>query len=213
MKFQEYKDDKNWLQNIEKTIVEIINTTKDTPDICICGGHTIIPVLDMIQKTFQNTKINFYLSDERYVGLDDKHSNYKLISQYLTSKKFTIHHFDTSLPIRKCIKVYNDKIQKINFDLTLLSIGPDGHIASIFPRSKAIHSNNLVEATTTSKFDIKNRLTLTIKKLKSSKNIILLAKNRPETIKKIIYKQRINQSLPGKIIFNLKNTKFFWKNY
>ncbi len=80
-------------------------------------------------------------------------------------------------------KYFNGK--KISFDLTLLGVGNDGHIASLFENN--INKKNKKNVDFVIKKDFK-RITLTIKCINNSKNIFLWApgKKKNNIIKNII---------------------------
>jgi len=77
---------------------------------------------------------------------------------------------------KKIKKYFNGK--KISFDLTLLGVGNDGHIASLFKNN--INKINKKNVDFVIRKDFK-RITLTIKCINNSKNIFLWA---PEKRKK-----------------------------
>ena len=84
---------------------------------------------------------------------------------------------------KKIKKYFNGK--KISFDLTLLGVGNDGHIASLFENN--INNKNKKNVDFVIKKDFK-RITLTIKCINNSKNIFLWApgKKKNNIIKNII---------------------------
>ncbi|MFA6991960.1 MAG: 6-phosphogluconolactonase [Candidatus Gracilibacteria bacterium] len=187
-------------------------STKKSPKtihIALSGGKTPIPFYKDLAKS-KNTdfsKIEFYIVDERYVSLKNAKSNFKMINSTLISKikcrKF--HYFDTSLPIEKAIKAYEKEVGKVRFDMAVLGIGDDGHFASIFPKSKAITSKKSVEHTQTKKFEVKDRLTLTAKKILQSKQILVLLKNKPSVLKELVNKTKTIQEFPAHILKKHKN--------
>ena len=77
---------------------------------------------------------------------------------------------------KKISKDYEKKIKKyflnkkISFDLTLLGVGEDGHIASLFNKNIAIKTNKSVDFVKRKDFF---RITLTLKSLNNSKSIFL----------------------------------------
>lgn len=178
MKITICKTEKEFIKKSLEEIVQTFQANKKNYHIALSGGSTPIPIykaLATLALPFEKT--HFYQTDERFVPVTHKDSNQKMIKSFL---KKNFHTFDVSLPITKSLKAYSE-ILPSKFDLTILGIGPDGHIASLFPSSKALTSKANVAHTTTNQFAIKDRLTLTFPPILSSKKILVLLKS-PEKL-------------------------------
>lgn len=94
------------------------------------------------------TRIEFFWADERAVPPDDPESNYALASRLLLTPARVpaerIHRMPGELPdldsaarraADELISVAGDPPQ---LDLAVLGVGPDGHIASIFPTDEQV---------------------------------------------------------------------------
>ena len=126
-------------------------------------------------------KIDFFIGDERYVKENSKFSNINMCKKYFLDK---IKIFDSQIykistnekSVKKDTQNYEKKIKKyflnkkISFDLTLLGVGEDGHIASLFNKNIAIKTNKSVDFVKRKDFF---RITLTLKSLNNSKSIFL----------------------------------------
>ena len=141
-------------------------------------------------------KIDFFISDERYVNKNSKNSNIKMCKKYLFDKikisKNQIYEISTDkMSVEKSVLDYENKIKKyflkrkVCFNLTLLGMGKDGHIASLF-------KNNIRKETKNNVISVKKkdflRISLSLKCINSSKTIFLWTpgKSKSNIIKKVL---------------------------
>jgi 6-phosphogluconolactonase len=163
----------------------------------LTGGNSPIKLYKKLSKTkkIQWKKIDFFIGDERYVNLNSKNSNINLCKKYLlnkveVSKKQIFNISTNSKSILQDTKNYEKKIKKyfnnkkIKFDLVLLGIGNDGHIASLFKNNIDLKNHKNVSFVKKKDFD---RITLTINSINKSKLIFLWApgKIKYKIVKKI----------------------------
>ena len=169
----------------------------------LTGGNSPIKLYEYLakNKSINWNKIDFFIGDERYVKETSKYSNIKMCKKYLLNK---INISDnqiykictTDKSIKKSSKRYEQKIKKyflnkkICFDLVMLGVGKDGHIASLFKNNVNKKSNKYVDIVKRKDF---SRITLTLKCLNSSKSIFLWApgKKKSNIIKKILADKKL----------------------
>jgi 6-phosphogluconolactonase len=121
-------------------------------------------------------KIYFFWGDERHVPPDHPDSNYRMAYEAMLSKVpvpkeniFRIHGEEKDAGV--AATAYEQDLRKFfglksgefpRFDLALLGLGPEGHIASLFPDSMALNERQrLVVANWVEKFKT-YRITLTL---------------------------------------------------
>jgi 6-phosphogluconolactonase len=83
-------------------------------------------------------KVDVYWGDERCVPLDDPDSNYRLAREALLDR---VGAANATYPMRcdEGADAYQLRLGELGrFDLVHLGLGPDGHTASLFPRSAAL---------------------------------------------------------------------------
>ena len=138
-------------------------------------------------------------------------SNYRLVYDNLLNKikidnKNVYSLITDNSTIKKTVKEYQKSIKryfkkrKISFDIFLLGMGDDGHVASIFPKSKELRKKFIVSYV--NKKDFK-RITLGMNIINNSKNIFLWLNTKKKT--KIFKRLRTkDKNIP---INNLKKKK------
>jgi 6-phosphogluconolactonase len=125
--------------------------------IAISGGSTPKRTFELLaappyRDQMPWDKLEIYWVDERCVPPDNSDSNYRMTKQALldkvplqASQVFRIHG---ELEPEKGASEYETKIRKSfrlegaempTFDLVALGMGPDGHTASLFPHTEALH--------------------------------------------------------------------------
>ena len=151
-------------------------------------------------------KLYFYLTDERNVPTSNENSNYKMISDNLflnfEKKNLNFYKFETELKDKKkIIDNYNNKLPN-TIDITLLSIGDDGHVASIFPNDMCVINSNSNVSFVHRKLK-PDRFTVTPKYLLKSKKIFLLASeySKKKAVSNLINNKKINQNEMPAFIF------------
>ena len=143
----------------------------------------------MVSSRIDWSNIDLFWGDERFVSNKSINSNYKLVNDCLLKKikinKKNIFPFKTSnIEINKAAVYYKKKIQKyfkkrqIHFDIFLLGMGNDGHIASIFPNSKELRENFITKPINRKDF---KRLTLSLNLINESKKIFLWLNSKTKT--------------------------------
>lgn len=84
----------------------------------------------------ESSVLNFYFGDERCVGPDDLESNYRLANESLfkrlDAKLVRIYRIKGEAEPKQEAERYANVLPN-SIDVLLLSIGEDGHIASLFP--------------------------------------------------------------------------------
>jgi 6-phosphogluconolactonase len=97
-------------------------------------------------------KLHFFWGDERHVPPDDAESNYKMAYEAMLSKvpvpAGNIHRIAAEMPdAEEAARAYEAELRQFfqadsgppRFDLALMGLGPDGHTASLFPQTAALH--------------------------------------------------------------------------
>ena len=127
------------------------------------------------------TRTHLFWGDERVVPLSDPQSNYRMVAETLLSRiqipEENIHRIRTELSPEEAAVSYERELQEFfagspGLHLALLGMGADGHTASLFPGSPALHERKrLVVATTQGNM---RRISLTLAALNAAREVLFL---------------------------------------
>ncbi len=115
-------------------------------------------------------RLEIFFCDERAVPLDDEQSNFRS-AQSLWFRPAGLSHGQLYPMVssgnldemkQRYEALLRERSEGAALDLALLGVGPDGHIASLFPGSSALESPNWVEAIDDSPKPPPQRLSLTL---------------------------------------------------
>ncbi len=192
MIIKEFSSEEQWV----KAAVDFVLSLKPKI-VALSGGTTPSPIYRALSEhpAFRD-EVDFFLADERCVPMTDENSNYKLVRETLNPKNF--HPFDEKTGLPEF------------FDLTILGIGEDGHIASLFPHSPALNSKEKTAKTQTENFAVKDRLTLTLKTILDSKNILVLLNNKPTVLEKLKENKLTTEEFPAISLLDHTSVKIFY---
>jgi len=183
--------------------------------IAFSGGNTPVLLFDKLAKIGLD-KMNYdpmhvFWGDERCVPPDHPESNYgnawNSILRYLDIPGQNIHRIkgeedpdDERVRYEEILKIYLPvKNDLPRFDLILLGIGSDGHIASIFPDQMEVLESDSLCAVTKEPGTGHKRITLTGSVINNAKKILFLVtgKSKAEIVEKILRKGEGFEKLPA----------------
>lgn len=191
MDIKTFKDFKSLAEEFVEICMQV-NMEKGDADIALSGGSAIELYKELAKnKEFFTEELTLWQVDERFVPLKHEHSNAgKILNAFGKYESIlNFNYFDTEIienPATEAEKLrainlatngYEQSLVEYNedFELTILGIGPDGHIASLFPHSSALdEETRLVANTQTEEFDVKDRLTITYPMILRSKQILVV---------------------------------------
>ncbi|NIM02804.1 6-phosphogluconolactonase [bacterium] len=200
--------------------------SKDFFAVALSGGKTpagFYEKLSNCRKGFYWNKTHLFLVDEHFVPFDHEESNYQMIKHHLLdSLRIPMENFHSISTQEDTPEKSSENYQKQlkdffqlkageipTFDLVMLGIGEDGHIASLFPRTSSLReSGPLVVAVSLNR--VKNkRISITLPVINNAKNIIFLVSgyDKAQVIKEILEEK--NMMLPASRVDPEKGQVFF----
>lgn len=158
--------------------------------VALSGGSTPLLIYQTLcSKEYKNDipwdKIYFFFSDERAVPPNHPDSNYAMAMErggfvHMNIKKENIFRMVAEENIESNAAAYQKRLEEVlgkrPLDLIMLGIGEDGHTASLFPHTEAIHTpqNTLVTANFVPAHN-SWRMTFTAHLINRAKNISIYA--------------------------------------
>jgi 6-phosphogluconolactonase len=125
------------------------------------------------------TEASVWWGDERCVPPDDERSNYGLAKRTLLDRiadQPKVHRIRGEIDPADASGEYDKKLEGVSLDLLFLGLGPDGHVASLFPGSPQLSERErLVTSGPAGLEPFVDRVTMTLPALLSAKRIVFLA--------------------------------------
>ncbi|HEX2644556.1 MAG TPA: 6-phosphogluconolactonase [Thermoanaerobaculia bacterium] len=170
-------------------------------------------------------RIHFFWGDERHVPPDHADSNFRMAHEaFLATVPVpaeNIHRIPAEdADAARAASSYEETLrgffhlnadEKPRFDLLLLGLGPDAHIASLFPGNAALHEHQkLVIAPWVEKMDT-FRITLTVPVLDNAARVLFLVSGEEKSaaVRNVLEGERNPDLYPGQLL-RLKDGEVIW---
>jgi 6-phosphogluconolactonase len=181
--------------------------------VALSGGSTpILLYKQLLAADLDWNRVAFYFGDERNVPADEDASNFRSANQELFRplriREDRIYRWRTELDTPEQVAAdYQERLEDIGpglprFDLILLGMGSDGHTASLFPGTEALHE--------TQRFAVANwvsqlgswRFTLTFPVINNARNVFFLVAgtDKAETLSRVLETGNEDDNLPARRI-------------
>ena len=174
--------------------------------VALSGGHTPRAVYSLLAKEYASSlpweQIYVFFGDERHVPPADPESNYRMANESLLSQvpipAENVHRIHAELEASAAAEQYQSLLEQFfhlkpnelpRFDLVMLGMGEDGHTASLFPGTAALHERSrLVTANHVEKLKA-DRITFTLPVLNSAAEamVIVAGANKAPVIRQIVH--------------------------
>lgn len=186
---------------------------------CLTGGNTPADVYRLIATRFHLSvdwnAVHLFWGDERCVPPDDEASNYGMANRTMLSKLTLdpdqIHRMRGEDDPGQGAREYEEQLKEFfslsdgefpRFDLVLLGLGDNVHIASLFPGIAAIHESRRLAVAVEVDAPQPRRITLTAPVLNSAARVmfIVAGQNKAQAVKTALEGPRDPDKYPAQII-------------
>ena len=188
----------------------------------VLSGGALIPQLSALVglKGVDWSKWYIFYVDERNVPLTSEDSNFKGTTDSLLSKTSIpasqVFALAEGLPVHQAAINYEGRLVVLPttvlprtpdnfpvFDMVLLGLGPDGHVASLFPNRAAVaEAQRWVVPVANSPKPPAERITMTLPVINSAKDVVFVAvgEAKAEVVQRVLEVQALPGALPAQMV-------------
>jgi 6-phosphogluconolactonase len=144
-------------------------------NVTLTGGTSPLRAYELLGPMVDDwSAVHLWYGDERCVPPDHADSNHAQASARLEAPGATWHRMPGELGPYEGAAAYGRELDDTPLDVTLLGLGPDGHIASLFPDHPLLDADGVALGIEDAPKPPPQRITLSLPKLNASGRIVLL---------------------------------------
>ncbi len=152
---------------------------RDGENIVLTGGKTPEEAYKEAAKRADDwSKVELWWGDERCVPPDHEESNYGMAKRALLDRleggPRAVHRIPGELGKEEAAAAYERELGDTQLDLLLLGLGPDGHVASLFPNAPTLAQRKRVLPAEAGLEPFVDRVTLSLPALRSAREIVFI---------------------------------------
>ena len=162
-------------------LVEIQRDAR-TPQVALTGGRIATKAYQRIGLEGRSSavdwgRVGLWWGDERFVAADDDDRNARQALMALSSLPLDLERVHPmpaagdGLGLDEAAEAYDAELGQTSLDICLLGMGPDGHVASLFPEHPSSYADGRVIAVRSSPKPPPERISLTLEVINSAAEV------------------------------------------
>jgi len=159
---------------------ELVAAARASLAIVLTGGTSPGRAYELAAEREPNwSGASLWWGDERCVPPDDERSNFRLARERLldalAAQPHEVHRIQGELGPEAAAAGYDAELERVQLDLVLLGLGPDGHAASLFPNQPTLDERSRRAIAAEAKLEpFVDRVTMTLPTLCSAPEVLFL---------------------------------------
>ena len=135
--------------------------------------------------------LHIWWSDERFVPADSVERNAFPFHNNVKNSNVVVHQglpSDIAANLQESVSDYELALENVDIDLNVIGLGPDGHVASLFPGMTDVDDQRKVIAVENSPKPPAERITFTMSMINSAKEVWIVAagESKADAVTKLI---------------------------
>lgn len=164
--------------------------------LVLTGGTLGVQISQLLVGAFNSAPelykgLHIWFSDERFVDLESNERNAAPLHGTITNSHVILHESlapNSPATIEDAVRDYESALAGVTIDLNILGVGPDGHVASLFPGIANFDDRRNIFAITDSPKPPAARISFTMKFINESREVWIVAagESKADAVAKII---------------------------
>ncbi len=188
--------------------------------LCLTGGATPASTYELLATRFRLSvdwkEVQFFWGDERCVPPDDPASNFGMANRTILSKLALrpeqVHRMRGEDDPAQAAQDYEGELRAFfrleqpgdfqSFNLVLLGLGENAHVASLFPHHSALHEETRLAVAVDVEAVPRRRISLTVPVINSAERVMFLVsgEKKAAAVKNILQGPQDPEEYPGQLV-------------